>query len=150
MDSTLTKGDSVKSTFSNLLNSPYPEKRLGSNPSSRAKDIKVNEIDVIWKPVVGHHGYEVSSMGDVRNAKTLRVLAKEVHYGKDKKAPYLRVKIRRKNLRINRVVAYAFLGEPEFEGMEVDHLNRNSTDDRVGNLEWVSPSENKRRRRSRQ
>lgn len=106
--------------------------------------------DVIWKPVVGHHGYEVSNAGDVRNAKTQKVLAKQVHYGKDKNLPYMRVQIRGKNLRINRVVAYAFHGEPEFEGMEVDHLNNNSVDDRSVNLEWVSPIENKRRRRSRQ
>jgi hypothetical protein len=47
-----------------------------------------------------------------------------------------------KNERINRLVALAFIPNVENK-TQVDHINGNKHDNRVENLRWVTPSENK-------
>lgn len=43
---------------------------------------------------------------------------------------------------VHRIVAEVFLGVPK-EYMEVNHRNADKTDNRLGNLEWVTSSANK-------
>lgn len=116
--------------------------------------MKLTEIlmeGVKWKSVPGYPGYDVSNTGDIRNTSTQKILAKEVHYGSDKTAPYLRVQIvkdgKKKHLRISRAVAYAFLGNPPAGATEVDHINGDRSNNNVRNLEWVTSAENQRRKR---
>jgi hypothetical protein len=111
------------------------------------------ESVTVWKPIDGYSSYEVSNTGKVRKTSTKRELTPEIHYGKDKNEPYIRYQIsdggKTKHLRVNRVVAYAFLGKPSQPGMEVDHKDGNRKNNKVSNLEWVTPEENQRRRRER-
>ena len=45
---------------------------------------------------------------------------------------------------LHQAVLYAWVGPPP-EGYECDHLNGITTDNRLENLEWVTPAENQRR-----
>lgn len=93
-----------------------------------------------WVPIPRHTGYEVSDQGRVRHGS--RLLASDV--GRD---GYLRISLRRDGehqkmcLRVHLLVAAAFLG-PCPEDREVDHVNGNKADPRLGNLEHVTHSEN--------
>lgn len=109
------------------------------------------EQRILWKPIPGWANYEVSNTGLVRVTNTGMILRQEHHYGNDKTHPYLRVMLRdgerRANVRVSRAVAFAFLGNPRLSNMEVDHVDGNTTNNNVSNLEWVTPEENLRRRR---
>lgn len=104
-----------------------------------------------WLPVVGYEGiYEVSDQGRVRRIvdcdngyKTGRALK----IIKDK-AGYLRFCLCRngteRKFLIHRLVAFAFLGKPPVDKQQINHKNGIKMDNRVENLEWVSPGENRR------
>ena len=96
----------------------------------------------LWTEVATHTNYEVSSLGQVRNSGTGRVLKGTVNSN-----GYLKVDLsqdgRKTTCRIHRLVAQAFLENPE--GKEhVDHINRVPTDNRLENLRWATHSENQR------
>lgn len=50
-----------------------------------------------------------------------------------------------KGRRVHRIVMEAWNPVPGFAELTVDHLNHNTRDNRVSNLEWVSAEENSRR-----
>ncbi len=50
-----------------------------------------------------------------------------------------------KHIRVSHAVLEAW-GFPRPKGYECDHINGNHTDNRLANLEWVTPAENVRRR----
>lgn len=46
---------------------------------------------------------------------------------------------------VHRLVLSTFKPVPGWAGLTVDHLNHNTRDNRIANLEWVTESENRRR-----
>jgi len=93
----------------------------------------------LWKPAPNYEGlYEVSSLGRVRNKngiikKTgLKNTYPAAGFFKDGKTKFLY---------IHRMVAIAFIDNPENK-REVNHINGIRTDNRLENLEWVTPKEN--------
>lgn len=91
-----------------------------------------------WKEVEGCPNYLVSSAGRVKNLKLGIVLKQSLRNG------YLRVSINGKGQSVHRLVAQAFIPNPN--GFDtVDHINGDKTDNRAENLRWISRSDNVRR-----
>ncbi len=99
-----------------------------------------------WCDVVGYVGlYQVSNIGRVKSLNYNHTnTPKIMKPGKIPKG-YLIVNLfdngSRKTMYIHRLVGFAFLKKSK-EKPEVNHKNGCKTDNRVDNLEWVSPSEN--------
>lgn len=63
------------------------------------------------------------------------------YYSSKAKGRYLRVTIKKKPLLVHRLVAMAFIPNPE-NHPQVNHKNEDKRDNRVENLEWCSASYN--------
>ena len=93
----------------------------------------------IWKDIKGYEGlYQVSNLGNVKSLKTNKNL-----YSSNAKG-YRRVglfKGKRKGYSIHRLVAQAFIPNPENKPC-VNHKDCNRANNNVNNLEWCTHKEN--------
>ena len=84
--------------------------------------------------------YEASSDGNIR-----RVGANKYLSSWDDTHGYRQINIcvngKPKKIKVHKLVAMAFIPNPENK-KQVNHKNGNKSDNRVGNLEWATPSEN--------
>lgn len=103
----------------------------------------------VWKPVPGLHGrYEASSMGRLRwvggfvaTSYPGKIVAGVTKSGYLVIRPYPRPD--RRIVGVHRLVACAFLG-PCPEGLEVNHIDGDPSNNHPGNLEYVTHRENVR------
>ena len=93
-----------------------------------------------WKSI--NKEYEISNYGNLRRSKkgTTKLVKPEIL-----KKGYLRVSIWENGIRnrklIHRLVAEAFIPNPENKS-QIDHINNDTSDNRVENLRWVTAKEN--------
>lgn len=100
----------------------------------------------IWKPIPDFDKYEVSNFGRVKSLQERwrkpRILKPATNY-----KGYLLVQLcingKGKNFRVHRLVALAFIPNPEGKP-EINHRDGCRLNNFVGNLEWVTSSENQR------
>ena len=102
-----------------------------------------------WKPIAGYEGlYEVSNLGNVRSyqnfgyglKKDPKMITPTINkYG------YLGITLckntKHRYKTIHRLVAETFIKNDD-RSLQIDHINGVKTDNRVFNLEWVTPKEN--------
>jgi HNH endonuclease/NUMOD4 motif len=94
-----------------------------------------------WRVIPEYSSYEASSQGNIRNAKTKKVLSPfKVPDGYSQVRLSLGSRKDYKVCRVHRLVAAAWIVNPG--GKEtVNHKNTNKHDNRVENLEWCSHQE---------
>lgn len=116
----------------------------------------MSNTEEIWKDIKGYEEkYQVSSLGNVRRlahyggrqfvekgkGKGRRFLSEKTVAFNMTTPGYYSVGLCAKKHQVHRLVAKAFIPNPENK-REVNHINGIKTDNRVSNLEWVTPSEN--------
>jgi hypothetical protein len=108
----------------------------------------------IWKDIEGYEGYyQVSNKGRVMslsrevvcNNSTRVIKERILNQVINKKLGYKYVMLskdnKQKNHRVHRLVAQAFIPNPE-SNPQVNHIDYDKTNNNASNLEWVSQSEN--------
>lgn len=116
----------------------------------------------LWKDIKDYEGlYQISNTGRVKRIKFAHkdihgvitwILKEKILKPKYDGKGYAFVTLGngtavRKNIKIARLVANAFISEPPFENAQVDHIDRDKKNNSVTNLRWVTNTENCRNTR---
>ena len=88
-----------------------------------------------YKLIKNFENYSVSNLGNVKNNNTNKIIKQYNNQG------YKLVHLNGKYLRVHRLVAEAFIPNPENKSC-VDHKNNIRDDNRIDNLRWATTKEN--------
>lgn len=94
-------------------------------------------MKIIWQEIPGYEGFYASKCGLIKRDNGT------VTPGSLNGGGYYYISICGKMLRVHRLLALTFLENSEDKPL-VDHINRNTEDNAIQNLRWVTRSENAR------
>ena len=95
-----------------------------------------------WRDIPGYESfYQVSNLGNVRSIRFNKVRNMKSWDSHGYRAVELCINNNRYTVRVHQLVALAFIPNPENKP-EVNHKDRNRSNNNVENLEWVTQSEN--------
>jgi hypothetical protein len=93
----------------------------------------------LWKDVSDFPNYQVSTFGSIKNITDQKLLNMTIKGGYC--LVYLKNNKIQKSFRVHRLVAMAFIENPENKP-EVNHKDKDKTNNNVSNLEWNTRTEN--------
>jgi hypothetical protein len=96
-------------------------------------------MEEIWKPIEEFPNYHVSNFGNVKNIVSNKILKKCLKGGYHSLS--LTNNDIRKNVKIHRLVAFAFIKNEENK-TDVNHKDKNKLNNHIDNLEWMTRREN--------
>lgn len=96
----------------------------------------------IWKPIPSIEGYEASSLGRIRNSKTM--LVRKLCVGRRWGYPLVGISTngKQKTFKVHRLVCETFHGPPPEGKNDTAHNDGNRTNNTPENLRWASRGEN--------
>lgn len=101
-----------------------------------------------WKRIPGYSLYMASDEGEIKTFNWMNRGIEAIMKPHPDKGGYMRTMLKRDldgkihTIKVHRIIALTFLGEPKEGFDKVNHINSNPGDNRLVNLEWVSSSQN--------
>jgi len=107
-------------------------------------DCESNTDEGKWVDLIVDEDYEIWDQypHPIRRKTNQYVIKEHIN-----KRGYVRCLLNQKNYPKHRLIALQFIKRPT-DNTEVDHINRNRSDNRIENLRWISHSENNKNRTS--
>lgn len=97
-----------------------------------------------WKRIKDFPDYEVSNLGNVKSYKRkVPIIMKPSYYSNGYTWVHLRNENGGKSCLIHRLVLSTFCPCDNMENLQVNHKNCKRDDNRLENLEWATPQENR-------
>lgn len=102
-------------------------------------------MEEIWKTIKGFENYQISNFGRIKSKKNGILKPQKNIYGYITIVLYKTDKYRKrkiKQFRIHRLVLEAFKPTKNMEKLEVNHKDKNRSNNNICNLEWCTRKEN--------
>ena len=99
----------------------------------------------IWKKVPWFPLYSVSNIGRVKKENYNKTGQERIFLPKPSGRWYIIIHVGgKKFLSLHRMIAFTFLWIPPWEEYQVNHIDGCKTNNKISNLEWVTPRQNVR------
>ena len=101
---------------------------------------KFTEVEIleneIWKDCHINPKYKISNYGRVKTSNNI------ITYGHFDNSKYCVIEINKKHCRVHRLVCDLFKPNINHENLEVNHIDKNRSNNHIDNLEWCTGSQN--------
>lgn len=99
----------------------------------------------IWKTIKGFENYEISNIGRIKSKKNGILKPQKNIYGYMTIVLYKTEKYKKttvKQFRIHRLVLETFKPAKNMDKLQVNHIDKNRSNNNLNNLEWTTAKEN--------